>query len=254
MASWWDNVELSECYFYHRVRLRDGRYIDGPWNLIDGEEEYLGGVQVEGRRVLEFGPASGWLTAWLELQGASVVGFDAGWDLCLDVLPLAHLDREELQRQTVDFLCRVQNAWWYLHRDLGLFAQVVYGPIYDLPDDIGRYDISVFAAILTHLRDPFRALEQAAQRTDEAIVVVEPLVVDLGGVGSITRWNPCGSTNPAVWWFHTPAAIVDMLSMLGFSKATVTYHQQPYKIENTDGPRQDSPFFTVVGRRDQGST
>jgi O-methyltransferase len=251
MAGWWEDVDLSNCFFYHRVQLRDGRFIDGPWNLIGGENEYLGGAPVAGRRVLEFGPASGWMTAWLEENGAAVVGFDAGWDICLDVIPLGRLDLDEIRRQTIDFLCRVQNAWWYLHRDHGLSARMVYGPIYDLPSDIGRYDISIFAAILTHLRDPFRAIEQAAQRTDEAIVVVEPLLHDLTGVGSITRWNPSGSTNHAVWWFHTPAAIVDMLTVLGFPDTTVTYHQQPYKIENTDGTHQDSPFFTVVGRRNR---
>jgi hypothetical protein len=249
MAARWQDIELADCYFYHRVQLKDGRIVEGTWNLIGGESEYLGGVDVAGRRVLELGAASGWLTVWMEQKGATIVAFDLGWQLVQDLLPLAHIDLQELSRQAIVRVGVGQNAWWYLHRNYGLLAKAVYGTCYELPADIGRYDISVFGSILLHLRDPFRALEQAAERTDEAIVVVEPLILEVTGLGPVARWNPTRSTNPTGWWNHSPDVIVDMLSVLGFPKVTVTYHQQPYSREDIPGHHQDVAFFTVVARR-----
>jgi O-methyltransferase len=251
MASWWAGVELSDCYFYHRVRLKNGSFIDGPWNLIGGEDEYLGGVSVDGRRVLEFGPASGWLTTWLELNGASVVGFDVGWDVGLDLIPFPHLDLVALRPDYDTFINRTQNAWWYLRREYELSAQAVYGSIYDLPTDIGRFDISIYGSILLHLRDPFRALEQGAQRTDGCMVVVEPLVLDLLDGGSIARWNQTHGENPTNWWQHSPSIIADMLAALGFEDVTTTYHYQPYKFGTET--HVDGPCFTVIGRRNRDS-
>jgi hypothetical protein len=249
----WDSVSLPDCYFYHRVRLPDGRTIDGPWNLLGGEREYLGSAPLSGRRVLELGPATGWLTVWMEQQGASVVGFDLGWDLAPDLLPLPGLDLEVTRAAQVAFLCRVQNAWWYLRREYELKAQAVYGPIYDIPSDIGRFDVAIFGSILLHLRDPFLALHQVASRTVEAIVIVEPLVSrDAGEVDHpLARWNPSRTTNPNAWWTFAPGLFTDMLSLLGFPHTTVTYHQQPYRPEtNPTGTHVGAPQFTVVGRRE----
>jgi O-methyltransferase len=249
LASQWGGVQLADCYFYHRILLKDGRGIEGTWNLIGGEDDYLGGARVEGRRVLELGPATGWLTNWMERRGATVVGFDVGWDLCQDMIPLPHHSPDELRSSAVFGACVTQNSWWYVHRELGLSAKAVYGSIYDLPRDIGRYDVAVFGSILLHLRDPFRALEQAAQRTDEAIVVVEPLTPDLIGHGTVARWNPTGGANATGWWNHSPSVVVSMLGVLGFPKATISYHQHPYRADDSDGPPVDVPSFTVVARR-----
>jgi hypothetical protein len=185
----------------------------------------------------------------MELNGASVVGFDLGWDLGQDLIPLPGFDLARMRPDMVVRTCLSQNAWWYLHRDHGLSAKAVYGSIYDLPQDIGRYDVSVFGSILLHLRDPFRALEQAAQRTEQAIVVAEPLAAELLNLGSVARWNPTGGMNPTGWWHHSPGVIVDMLAVLGFPQSTVTYHHQPYKDEDIEGRQVDVAYFTVVARR-----
>jgi len=249
LAAQWADVDLDDCLFYHRARLLDGRVIEGSWNLLDGESEYLGHIPLSGRRVLELGPATGWLTTWMEQQGAAVVGFDVGWDLSQDLIPLPGLDLERLRPDYIARACLVQNSWWYLHRDHGLRAQAAYGSIYDLPADLGRFDTAVFGSILLHLRDPFRALEQAAHHTDDTMVVVEPLIAELVDLGPVARWNPTGAVNPTGWWHHSPDVIVDMLSVLGFGRATVSYHQHPYRDEDVAGRYVDGANFTVVARR-----
>src|SRR5438094_8067518 len=54
------------------------------WDLRGGIDEYLGKVDFAGQRVLEIGPASGFLTFEMEKRGADVVSVEVtaehGWD------------------------------------------------------------------------------------------------------------------------------------------------------------------------------
>ena len=45
-------------------------------DLRGREDSYLGRYDFNGKRVLEFGPANGGLTFWMEQQGAEVVALD----------------------------------------------------------------------------------------------------------------------------------------------------------------------------------
>lgn len=58
--------------------------MEGEWDLRHGVDEYLGKVAFAGQRVLEIGPASGFLTFEMEKRGAEVVSVevteDHGWD------------------------------------------------------------------------------------------------------------------------------------------------------------------------------
>src|SRR6266540_3807951 len=69
-------LSLEDCRFYHTFRSASGDIIPGAWDLRGGENAYLGGIALAGKRVFELGPASGYLTFHMESQGASVVGFD----------------------------------------------------------------------------------------------------------------------------------------------------------------------------------
>ena len=251
LAGRWADVRLEDCYFYHCALLPDGSFVKGPWDLNDNESEYLGGIDLAGRSVLEFGPASGWLTVWMTQQGAEVVIIDIGWDLSTDLIPLATFDLEAMRVSQVAFASQVENSWWYLRKAYGHSARAVYAPVYDLPRDLGRYDVSVFGSILLHLRDPFKALEQAAAVTDDTIVVVEPLGVPAEDIDrSILFWNPTHSANVNGWWLLTPGVLTDMLAVLGFPNATVSYHKQYYLPETAPGATPaEVTLYTVVARR-----
>jgi hypothetical protein len=57
---------------------------DGEWNLRNAVDDCLGHVSLADQRVLEIGPASGFVTFEMEKRGASVVSIDVpddpGWD------------------------------------------------------------------------------------------------------------------------------------------------------------------------------
>ena len=75
---------VSDCYFYHTMEVPGYGVMQGEWDLRSGIDEYLGKVAFGAQRVLEIGPASGFLTFEMEKRGAEVVSVevteDPGWD------------------------------------------------------------------------------------------------------------------------------------------------------------------------------
>ena len=79
------SVVPNDCHFYHTIDIPGlGLVGDGRWDLRGGVDQYLGGVDLAGKRVLEIGPASGFLTMEMEKRGADVIAVELpafpGWD------------------------------------------------------------------------------------------------------------------------------------------------------------------------------
>ena len=77
--------DVADCYFYHTMELPGHGVIEGlDWDLRGRVDEYLGNVDFAGQRVLEIGPASGFLTFEMEKRGADVISVEVtdehGWD------------------------------------------------------------------------------------------------------------------------------------------------------------------------------
>jgi O-methyltransferase len=221
------DLERGDCDFYHTATFSDGSVVDGAWDLRGREEAYLGSIALGARRVLELGPASGHLSYYMEGQGAEVVRLDTDFDVSNDLLPYDGIDVSGPTMQYMVNIGQVQNAWWYLHRDRGSRAKVVYGSIYDPPRDIGTFDVATFGSILLHLRNPFNALEQAVRRTTEAIVVTEVIDPAIAEGSDTIRFHPTRSTEISqVWWSFSPRSIEVMLDALGFHALETTFHTQ----------------------------
>ncbi len=250
-----EGADLSDLVWYHAFELPDGRVLPGAWDLRGHETAYLGGVDVAGKRVLELGPATGYLTFYMERMGAEVVSFEAGFDVSIDMLPVKGRDDPEGKRRVMqDTIDRNHDAWWYLHRTLGSSATFVQGSIYDMPADLGTFDITLVGAILLHLREPWGALSQAAQRTTETMIVTEPLQDDLHDPESnIMRFSPSAEHHVTNWWSIYPGAVVSMLSRLGFGLTETTMHsQRHYLAHDMASDAIDQRMYTVVGQRQEG--
>src|ERR1700716_716011 len=69
--------DVADCYFYHTMEVPGHGVIKGrDWDLRSGVDEYLGKVAFAGQRVLEIGPASGFLTFEMEKRGADLVAVE----------------------------------------------------------------------------------------------------------------------------------------------------------------------------------
>ncbi|MCU1430259.1 MAG: methyltransferase type 11 [Actinomycetia bacterium] len=243
-------VRPADCHWYHEVPLRDGSRMCGAWDLIGGEDHYTGAVALRGKRVLEFGPASGYITYFLERVGAEVVAFEAGFDACIDLLAFGRSDVEAMRTNAMRFVAEVNNSWWWVKQHHNLDARIAYGDIYRMPDDLGMFDVTMFGAILLHLRDPFTALQQAAQVTTECLIVTDlvPLMGDPWR-DAFSRFHPAPG-DPTSWWLHTPAVVQRMLETLGFVEIERTRHTQYVRPSHAlDQPLEPVEFFTLVARR-----
>jgi hypothetical protein len=242
---------LDECYFYHSIDLPEHGSVNGEWDLRSGVERYLGRVDFRGKRVLDVGTASGFLAFWMERQGAEVVGFDLSDKDPWDRVPFGGVVDSDQSNGDREHIRKLNNSFWFTHALLGSTAQMVYGTVYEIPELIGQVDIATFGSILSHLRDPFLALQSALRLAPETVVVAEPLpilrgfpMVLLSAIKPMAVFLPDArkAAPRGTWWALPPRTIVKFLEVLGFHRTRVTYHVQRYHGERRF-------MYTVVGRR-----
>jgi hypothetical protein len=242
--------DLSKCYFYHDMDIPGYGSISGAWDLRGREDVYLGGVAFRGKRVLEMGTATGALGFWMERQGAEMVCYDLSPAHDWDIVPYARIGAElpATVAERKAHIAEINNAWWLAHRAYGSRARLVHGEVYDVPAAIGPVDIVTFGAILLHLRDPFRALQAGTRLAYETAVVVDLVPPETDLDAPMLRFVPDPATGQPreSWWYLSPNAVVQMLGVLGFGAAHITYHTQKH-----DG--KDMSLYPVVARRTHGT-
>lgn len=243
-------VQFEDCWFYHTIHLPKQGLVEGPWDLRGGEESYTGHVDFCGKTVLEIGPASGGLTAYMERQGAVVTCIETSDHLGVDVLP--RFDQNILAHQTAgrNVLRRIHNAWLYSKSELGLSAAIYRGDVNSLPSQLGKFDISFLGAILVHCRSPFDVIHQACIATLNEVVVTDLLTPGLEDISeNMMRFSP-SEDSMIYWWAFSPGAIVNMLRMHGFNNCETTLHaQMHYSKGDFRSGLTPMKMFTVVGRR-----
>jgi hypothetical protein len=253
-------VDLGECAFYHTMDIPGYGLVEGKWDLRGKEREYLGNVDLNGKRVLEMGTSSGFLCYYMERCGAEVIAHDIASDVEWDVVPFKQYDYLSKIEEFKDYNNRMKNAFWLAHRAYNSNAKVCYSSIYDIPEDIGDVDIATLCSILLHIRDPFRALQNVLSHVKETVIITDlykpsndnyckRLVRKITGK-NIGAEMPCmeflpdhdGIKNKDVWWGLNPEVIRRFIGVLGFDTIRTSYHTQKLHGE-------DSRMFTVVGRR-----
>ncbi len=259
---------LADCYFYHSMDIPGHGAVKGEWDLRGDEYRYLGGVDLAGKRVLELGAASGFLTTHMEKQGADVVAYDLSEEHSWDVVPFADADLAEFDQVRRDHLRKLNNGFWLNHAAHGLSAKLVHGTVYTVPAEIGEVDVATFASILLHLRDPFLALQTSLRLVKDTVIVTDVypaseyhLVADLVDApdpdGDVTTPLPAEAHGQPkatflpqhwdqlyadTWWHMSPEAVRRYVGVLGFEKTEITYHHA------YAGGRR-TLLYTVVGQR-----
>ncbi len=239
---------IDDCYFYHTMELPGHGVVKGEWDLRGKEAAYLGGVDFRGKHVLEIGTASGCLCFWMEQQGARVVAYDLSDRQDWDLVPYADSDAVKSRAERREHLRRLNRGFWFAHRLFQSTASMVYGTVYDMPAQIGQFDITTVSAVLRHVRDPFLALQRAAERTNETIIVVESPWAEPGDAASFTdavyaRFVPTPQNRKtATWWQLGPKLVRRWLAILGFHHIEI--RRGLYSFQGVE-----QELFTAVGRR-----
>jgi O-methyltransferase len=211
-------VQLADCDFYHHMIFPGGEQQAGHWDLRPCVDDYLGHLDYSGKKVIEIGPASGFLTFALEARGATVTGIELSRDYVGDVVPLPGRDPAAERRDREALVARVINSFWYGHGRMGSHASVYYGDARELPDDLGTFDIGLLGAVLLHSRDPAGMLISCANRVTENIVIVDGWHDWMEGeINPALRFvpEPHGRNNHT-WWQISPKYLEHLLAVLGF--------------------------------------
>lgn len=232
---------VDDCFFYHAMELPGFGLIPAHWDLRGRFDDYIGGVDVAGKSVLDIGTATGFLSFEAEKRGAArVLSFDQRDGADQKFLPfkdkLYSRDRARWAGQYRAEIERWKNAYWLCHRLLGSKAEVFYGDVYDLPRELGEFDIAMVGSVLEHLSDPISALASIARLTKERIVVVTPL---LDTAEPIARFEGRAS-NPAAdftWWVYSLGVYREVFGMLGFAIEKVSSASYRYMYGERDEER-----------------
>jgi SAM-dependent methyltransferase len=171
---------LDECSFYHVMDLPGFGTVGDGWDLRGRLEDYTGNVELAGKRVLDVGTASGFLTFEMEKRGARVVSFDMDSPGRCFWIPMTRdiffTDRALWITGYSRFLRKMKNGYWLAHRLCGSKAECIYGDVYSTPDSIGEFDIVMVGQILVHLSDPIRAIASLMDRSRDLMVITEGMI------------------------------------------------------------------------------
>jgi SAM-dependent methyltransferase len=223
---------LEDCFFYHAMVLPGFGLVRAHWDLRGRFCDYVGGVDVAGKSVLDVGAATGFLSFEAEKRGATrVLSFDMSDVRQQTFLPfkdkLYFRDPERFAQQYGAEIEQWKNAYWLCHRLLDSKAEVCYGNVYEIPTGLGQFDVAIVGSVLEHLSDQISALASIARLTKETIVVVSPL---LQTDEHIARFE-ARADNPAAdftWWTYSLGVYREVFAMLGFSIAKVSHAKYYY--------------------------
>lgn len=223
---------LEDCFFYHAMDLPGFGLVRAHWDLRGRFDDYVGGVDVSGKSVLDVGAATGFLSFEAEKRGAArVLSFDMSDPRQQTFLPfkdkLYSRDPEQWARQYGAEIEQWKNAYWLCHRLLESKAEVYYGNVYELPMELGQFDIAIVGSVLEHLNDQITALASIARLTKETLVLVSPL---LQTDERIARFEALASNPDAdfTWWTYSLGVYREVLGMLGFKIAKVSQAKYYY--------------------------
>jgi len=232
--------DIGECYFYHTVDIPGHGVIKGDWDLRRGLNAYLGNVDFAGRRVLEIGPASGFLTFEMEKRGARVVSVEVTDDHGWDFVPYPADRLEEVFGPRRIIMQQLKNSYWFNHAACHSRAQVYYGNVYELPTALGEFDIAVMGSVLLHCHSPLRIVEQCLKKAT-SLIITDMYYPELKE--PICRFVPTPENFLwHTWWHFSPKLFTQFLAVAGFSAFEVSTHQQLHR-------GREHTLFTVTARK-----
>lgn len=239
----------ANCYFYHTMEIPGVGLVEGEWDLRANTAAYLGGQDLRGKRVLEIGKASGFLSFFMERQGAEVVAYDLSERETWDTIPYAGYDYRGRRETFRTHIKRMNDGFWLAHKALDSKVKLAHGTVYSVPRELGEFDAAVLASVLLHVRDPFHALENALRLTRDLAILVEavpPPMTRFLKTDSPHFMPDAATQEPKdTWWFLPPPLLTRFLEVLGFTVQAITRHEQNFQGVPV-------PHFTIVARRTAG--
>ena len=258
----------KKCRFYHVQEIPGiNKPTLGLFDLRKNINQLLGNCKFKNKKVLELGPASGYITFYLESLGAKMTCIDLSikkdkWD----TVPHANKNWKRKQIQGSKELSKVRNAFWFAHKQHKSKAKLIETHINDLPKSTPMQDYGLVATVLLHIQNPFLALQMMSSKVKEKMIISD-FIDDMGTVSSkgkiklsnvsksissnyfnnntLTKFLPRNddvNLNYDTWWKLSPLTIVEMMKVLGFEKEKYQEHIQYCNNKPID-------MYTIVFKR-----
>lgn len=258
----------KNCVFYHVQEIPGiTKPTIGLFDLRKNINQLLGNCNFKNKKVLELGPASGFITFYLESLGAKMTCIDLSikkdkWD----TVPHANKDWKKIQNQAMKELSKLRNAFWFAHKQHKSKAKLIETHINNLPKSTPIQDYGLVATVLLHIQNPFLALQIMSSKVKEKMIISD-FIDDMGIVSTkkrfkisnvaksisskyfnkntLTKFLPRNSDpnlNYDTWWKLSPMTIVEMMKILGFEKEQYLEH-----VQYCNGKPID--MYTIVFRR-----
>jgi hypothetical protein len=232
------------CDFYHVSDLPDGTVTAGQWDLRQTADQYLGGVEFAGKRVIEIGPASGFLSFHMEKLGARVAAIEPPMESFWDLVPQAAVDPTELRRDFSAHIQQIRNSFWFLHHTYKSRVESYEVDAYRIPSQAGEFEIGVLASVLLHVSSPVKMIESLSRVVSDQLIIVERYFQDLAGTPVCRLVPSAANRSLETWWEFSPEFFDQFLRVLGFRQIKVIRHWQFFATI-----KETWEFFTIVGTR-----
>jgi SAM-dependent methyltransferase len=241
----------ATCVFYHVLDLPGIGTVKGYWDLRDRFDDYTGGVPLAGTRFLDVGSASGFLSFEAERRGAAeVVSFDSADPKMHAAVPYREIRTSTHPHPVIPNFHEVRNGYWLTHRLLGSRVKCFYGDVYDLPAELGEFDVVMVGQILGHLRDPLGALTSIAPRCRGKLIITDFMYIS----DQPLAWFP-GSVDlpetmyrPMIWWQLSPVLIRNFLRIVGLE--VIAFTTKNYEFGEPNSPTKGvTSLSTIIAQR-----
>jgi len=234
-------VSIKDCEFYHVMDLPGYGQVGNQWDLRGRIDDYLGHAPLKGKRVLEIGPSSGFVTVEMERRGADVVAVEMADEQRWDFVPYPATVLDEISSPFAKHMHGIRNSFWLTQKVHNTKAKLVYADACNLPDALGRFDIAVMAAILLHARNPLMIIEQCAKRAQTLIIteISDPAIEGM----PVCRLMPTSENKSwHTWWNFSSDFLTQFVGILGY-RSEISRHQQKF----SNGILLD--MFTIIARK-----
>jgi SAM-dependent methyltransferase len=239
---------VDDCFFYHTLDLPEIGVVDGHWDLRGRFDDYIGGVDLQDKTVLDVGAGNGFLTFEAEKRGArEVVSFDIGDARFQHLLPfkdtLYYTDHAKWRIHRNAWHDRWKNGYWLAHRLNQSKARAFYGDVCELPAELGLFDVTIVGSVLEHLRDQISGMASVARRTKSTMIIVTGMLENEDKTALFVGSADQPDQN-YTWWAYSLGIYRDVLKMLGFRITSMTSNMYKYQFSGSDACR-----YTIVAAR-----
>jgi tRNA (mo5U34)-methyltransferase len=215
MDSQLDLAQQVERYrWYHTLELGPGVVTTGMFDHRPAVNRYLLPDDLSGMRCMDVGTMDGFWAFEMERRGAAEV-------VATDLAEVDELDWPPLWRARVDpALDETKAERFALARAaLGSSVERIERSVYELDDDLGKFDLIFCGDLLLHLKDPITAIQRVRTVCRGSAIFCNPIKRFRFGFGKpLAEFDGIDEFR---WWLLSEATIKRILLATGFTRVDV---------------------------------